>query len=202
MDRAIQALLNSLFSLLSVAVYKWIGNHARPLKLTLWAKKRKMKLSILIAITFISLLSCGLGSKQSSSIVVETNTPVIGKDGLLVKSVGLETLGGVFTPIFVVGNKPPLRKTEVFSTAADNQDQIKIDLYRGGGKLVSDCQHLGEYEIIGIAKAPRGVPNIAVSFEIRDGSILLSARDQSDGRAMIIKKNQQQENAADRKPAR
>ncbi len=121
-------------------------------------------------------------------LVVEQDSPAA-PPGLetLVQSVGIETLGGVFTPLLAEGCSLPCSSSEVFSTAADNQDAIKLSLYRGQGTpLVSEAVKLGEFEVVGIAPAPRGAPQVEITFEGRDGQLRLSARDARTHAAYVM----------------
>jgi len=108
------------------------------------------------------------------------------QDGTLAQSVGIETLGGVFTPLLARGIAVPCSVSEIFSTAADNQNQIMVKPYRGTAKLVADCDHLGDFHVVGIPPAPRGTPQIEITFAVQDGNVLLSAKDLSTGKPMQI----------------
>jgi molecular chaperone DnaK len=83
-----------------------------------------------------------------------------------------------------------------FSTATDNQNQITLKRYRGTAKLVADCDHLGQFQIVGISPAPRGRPQIEITFAVRDGNVLLSARDLASRISMHLK---EKENSQSRK---
>jgi molecular chaperone DnaK len=106
----------------------------------------------------------------------------------LIESIGIETLGGVFTPLLTSGVSVPCQKSEVFSTAADNQDQIMIMLFRGNAQMAKDNKRIGHFQIQGIPPARRGIPKIQVSFIVTKSDIMLDARDLSTGRKMKIVK--------------
>ncbi|HEV8512658.1 MAG TPA: Hsp70 family protein [Cyclobacteriaceae bacterium] len=122
-------------------------------------------------IIIILLVSCSLSDSQ---ICVENNSPVA-KEDVLIENIGVETLGGVFTPILKVGCKLPCESSQIFSTAEDNQNQIMIVIARGMEKMAKNNVHLGKYKIQGISPAPRGAPKIKVTFKVVNGSIWLCA---------------------------
>lgn len=96
----------------------------------------------------------------------------------LSQSVGIETLGGVFTPLLQSSTELPVSHTETFSTAADNQNQITIHLVRGNNQLVVDNHSLGRWQIQNIPPGPRGKPLIALTIHIdRRENVTLTATD-------------------------
>jgi len=102
-------------------------------------------------------------------------------------SLGLETLGGVFTKLIDKNTTIPTRKQQVFSTAEDNQPAVTIKVYQGERPMASDNKSLGQFELTGIAPAPRGVPQIEISFDISaDGIVGISAKDLATGKAQSI----------------
>lgn len=110
-------------------------------------------------------------------------------DSVLSESVGIETLGGVFTPIISTGDSTPAEVSKVFSTAADNQTHIDVTLYAGTSKLVGDCRFLGRFKIVSIPPAPRGEPSVRVTFHVNEtGSFYLSATDSITGRTFHIER--------------
>ena len=119
------------------------------------------------------------GYCSADVVVVEEHSPAA-QGSLLSENIGIETLGGVLTPILNSGCKIPCTLTKVFSTADDNQDQITITLVRGQQKMASQGVNLGKYRVSGIEPAPRGTPQIEVEFTASSGSILISARDISN----------------------
>src|SRR5437868_3078753 len=93
-------------------------------------------------------------------------------------SLGIETLGGVFTKLIERNTTIPTRKSEVFSTAADNQPSVEIKVYQGERSLARDNRTLGKFHLVGIPPAPRGVPQVEVTFDIDANGILhVTARD-------------------------
>lgn len=102
-------------------------------------------------------------------------------------SFGLETLGGVFTRLINRNTTIPTKKTQVFSTAADNQTQVQITVLQGEREMAADNKKLGEFDLVGIPPAPRGVPQIEVSFDIdADGILHVSAKDKATGKEQRI----------------
>jgi molecular chaperone DnaK (HSP70) len=135
------------------------------------------------------LAGCGEKLPPSGAVtVVEATSPVVGANDKLVQSVGIETLGGVFTPLLSKGTAVPCKVSKIFSTAADNQSQITVKPYRGASMLVADCERLGQYQVVGILPAPRGTPKIEITFAAQGDSILLSAKDLATGQVMQIQK--------------
>ncbi|MGH9782915.1 MAG: Hsp70 family protein, partial [Terriglobia bacterium] len=103
-------------------------------------------------------------------------------------SLGVETLGGVMTALISRNTTIPTRKSEVFSTAADNQTSVEIHVLQGERPLARDNRTLGKFHLIGIPPAPRGVPQIEVTFDIDANGILnVSAKDKATGRQQQIK---------------
>merc|ERR1719247_2504317 len=95
-------------------------------------------------------------------------------------SLGIETLGGVFTRLIPRNTTIPTKKGQVFSTAADNQTQVGIKVFQGEREMAADNKLLGEFELMGIPPAPRGMPQIEVSFDIdQNGIVNVSAKDKA-----------------------
>jgi molecular chaperone DnaK len=102
-------------------------------------------------------------------------------------SLGIETLGGVFTRLIQRNTTIPTKKSQVFSTAADGQSQVEIKVYQGERDMASDNKILGQFSLIGIPPAPRGVPQIEVTFDIdANGIVNVSARDRGTGKEQQI----------------
>jgi molecular chaperone DnaK len=103
-------------------------------------------------------------------------------------SVGIETMGGVMTRLIEANTTIPTRKSEVFSTAADNQPSVEIHVLQGERPMAKDDKTLGKFHLDGIAPAPRGIPQIEVTFEIDANGILnVSAKDKATGKEQSIR---------------
>ncbi len=103
-------------------------------------------------------------------------------------SVGIETLGGVMTKLIEANTTIPTRKSETFSTAADNQPSVEIHVLQGERPMAKDDKTLGKFHLDGIAPAPRGIPQIEVTFEIDANGILnVSAKDKATGKEQSIR---------------
>ena len=103
-------------------------------------------------------------------------------------SVGIETLGGVMTKLIDANTTIPVRKSQVFSTAADNQPEVEVHVLQGERPMAKDCKTLGRFHLDGIAPAPRGVPQIEVSFDVdKNGVINVSAKDKATGKEQSIR---------------
>ncbi|RVZ09362.1 molecular chaperone DnaK [Helicobacter pylori] len=103
-------------------------------------------------------------------------------------SLGIETLGGVMTKVIDRGTTIPAKKSQVFSTAEDNQPAVSIMVLQGERELARDNKSLGKFDLQGIAPAPRGVPQIEVTFDIdANGILTVSAQDKNTGKSQEIK---------------
>lgn len=103
-------------------------------------------------------------------------------------SLGIETYGGVFTKLIEKNTTIPTRKSQVFSTAADNQPAVSIHVLQGERDMASNNKTLGRFELVGIPPAPRGVPQIEVTFDIDgNGIVNVSAKDMGTGKEQSIK---------------
>jgi len=113
------------------------------------------------------------------------------KDVLLIDvtplSLGIETLGGVFTRLINRNTAIPTKKSEVFSTAVDNQSQVGIKCFQGEREMAADNKLLGTFDLVGIPPAPRGKPQIEVTFDIdANGIVQVSAKDKGTGKEQKI----------------
>jgi molecular chaperone DnaK len=102
-------------------------------------------------------------------------------------SLGIETLGGVFTKLIERNTTIPTRKSEIFSTAADNQTSVEVHVLQGEREMARDNRTLGKFHLVGITPAPRGVPQVEVAFDIdANGIVHVSAKDLGTGKEQKI----------------
>src|SRR5687767_2734267 len=103
-------------------------------------------------------------------------------------SLGIETLGGVFTKLIERNTTVPTKKSQVFSTAADNQTAVTIRVFQGEREMARDNRTLGRFQLVGLPAAPRGVPQVEVTFDIdANGIVNVSARDKATGKEQQIR---------------
>ena len=103
-------------------------------------------------------------------------------------SLGIETLGGVFTRLIDRNTTIPTKKSQIFSTADDNQSAVTIKVYQGEREMAADNKLLGQFDLMGIPPSPRGVPQIEVTFDIdANGIVSVSAKDKATGKEQQIK---------------
>jgi molecular chaperone DnaK len=103
-------------------------------------------------------------------------------------SLGIETLGGVFTRMIDRNTTIPTKKSQVYSTADDNQSAVTIRVFQGEREMAADNKMLGQFDLVGIPPAPRGVPQIEVTFDIdANGIVNVSAKDKGTGKEQQIK---------------
>lgn len=105
-------------------------------------------------------------------------------------SIGIETQGGIFTKLIEKNTTIPTQKSEIFSTTIDNQDMVRVHVLQGERDLAKDNKSLAVFELVGIPPAPRGIPQIEVSFEIdSNGIVSVSAKDLGSGQEQKVKIN-------------
>ena len=103
-------------------------------------------------------------------------------------SLGIETLGGVFTKLIEKNTTIPTKKSQIFSTAADNQTAVTIRVFQGEREMAGDNKLLGQFDLVGIPPAPRGLPQIEVTFDIdANGIVHVNAKDLGTGKEQSIR---------------
>ncbi|RPH47710.1 MAG: molecular chaperone DnaK, partial [Planctomycetota bacterium] len=123
-------------------------------------------------------IQAGILAKKVKDVLLLDVTPL---------SLGIETLGGVMTRLIERNTTIPTKKAEVFSTAADSQTSVEIHVLQGEREMAGDNRTLGKFHLVGIPPAPRGVPQIEVTFDIDANGILnVSAKDRATGKAQAI----------------
>ena len=141
--------------------------------------------SLLLAV-YIAWTSSALANPT----VAEAPTPAVSSSGSLVEDVGIETLGGTFTAIIKHGCQVPCSSTQVFSTADDNQSEIKLTLVRGITKLAKDGHILGKFSVVGIPPERRGIPSVAITFFVSRDEITLEAFDNHAKRPLAVQRRE------------
>lgn len=128
-----------------------------------------------------------LGAAIQGSVLIGETTDVLLLDVLPI-SLGIETMGGVFTKLIDANTTVPTKKSETFSTASDNQSSVEIHILQGERSMAKDNKSLGKFHLDGIMPAPRGVPQIEVTLDLDSNSILtVTAKDKATGKQNQIR---------------
>ncbi len=128
----------------------------------------------------------GVGAAVQAGVLSGEKTDILLLD-VTPLTLGIETLGGVFTEMIPRNTTIPTRKSEVFSTAADNQTSVEVNVMQGERPMAADNKTLGKFHLVGIPPAPRGVPQVEVTFDIdANGIVNVSAKDVGTGREQKI----------------
>jgi molecular chaperone DnaK (HSP70) len=129
----------------------------------------------------------GMDAPSTNALLVEANSPALMARSQLIEAIGIETTGGVFTPILNVGQQIPFSVTKIFSTAVHWQTEITLGLYRGNNVThVSYAHPLGTFKIEGIPRQPRGVPVIDVKLFTREQDLLIDAHDRNGNKHVRV----------------
>ena len=145
----------------------------------IFGRKAEMGVDPMECVAAGAAIQAGVLAGEVKDVVLVDVTPL---------TLGVETLGGVATPLIARNTPIPVKKAELFTTAADMQTSVTIHVYQGERPMAADNTSLGEFNLDGLAPAPRGVPKIEVTFDIDANGILnASARDTATGRSQSIR---------------
>jgi molecular chaperone DnaK len=145
----------------------------------LFGRKAEMGVDPMECVASGAAIQAGVLTGEMGDIVLVDVTPL---------TLGVETLGGVATPLISRNTPVPVKKTDVFSTAADMQTSVTIHVVQGERPMAADNTSLGQFNLDGLPPAPRGIPKIDVTFDIDANGILdVSAKDQATGRTQSIR---------------
>ena len=123
---------------------------------------------------------------SSASCLLQAEMPAIAPAGKLREAIGIETLGGVFTPLLRKGSNLPCTWSQIFSTGENEQTEIALHLFRGDTKRVKSAMSLGMFCISGIAPMPRGKPEILVEINANQDGITLKATDKLGMSVLVL----------------
>jgi molecular chaperone DnaK len=146
---------------------------------TLFGRKAEMGVDPMECVAAGAAIQAGVISGEVGDIVLVDVTPL---------TLGVETLGGVATPLIARNTPIPVKHSEIFTTAADLQTSVTVHIYQGERTMASDNTSLGEFNLDGLAPAPRGMPKIEVTFDIDANGILnVTAKDMATGKSQSIR---------------
>jgi molecular chaperone DnaK len=145
----------------------------------LFGRKAEMGVDPMECVALGAAIQAGVLTGEMGEIVLVDVTPL---------TLGVETLGGVATPLIARNTPIPVKRSEIFTTAADMQTSVTIHVFQGERTMVPDNTSLGQFNLDGLPPAPRGVPKIDVSFDIdADGILNVTAKDMASGRSQSIR---------------
>jgi molecular chaperone DnaK len=139
--------------------------------------------------SFLLLLLAAIGHYTLAGTGDVTEPQLESRDSKLIESVGLETVGGVFTPLIPQNAKLGTSVSQVFSTFSDDQNQITLHLFAGTAPLAAENRALGTYVVTGFPAAPRGTPQVEIQFTAtRDSKLAITAKDSATGKSLHIQR--------------
>ena len=141
----------------------------------------------IISLAFWVFSSCRNEPVSLPPTIVEFASPAIGQDNNLIEAVGVEGPGGVFNAVLEKGTEVPCTGSEVLSISLDNQQrELHLSVFRGNASMVRDCQFLGKFKISNNPPFPRGKAQIEITLSVRDGYILILAKDLNTKSQMFV----------------